>query len=434
MELLWKIINPNSNAPITGGAAGTALKIRRSTDGYLFDFNDSAFKTFGWLSLTTGFSEVDAINLPGVYQVVLDTASWADGEYQFDATYSAGSVLLYATECVLIQDGIEAVTVGTVNDKTGYALSPDYDAAKTALSASAYLAPDNATITAIDGKVEALGTPMQAGTAVTLTADYDSSKTAASQTSVNAIAAKTDNLPADPASNTQVNTRLAAADYVAPDNATITDVANDVDTALSALVALQADMSILTGGAGTFAVTLQLYRTGTQTPITDVAVSLHDSNGDVVGICQRSSAGGLCLFALNAGSYTARLLKSGYIFAIETVTVSADMAQTIYGEPVTIPLPGDSESCTIYEYCFDQASQAPLARVTASAAIVSLPYNYAGRLHSNAAVAGTYSAATGVVSWDVVRGAVVAFTIKEVGVARRVTIPNAATARLADIR
>ncbi|RYX82206.1 hypothetical protein EON83_20300 [bacterium] len=36
-----------------------------------------------------------------------------------------------------------------------------------------------------------------------------------------AIKAKTDNLPTDPASNTQVNTRLASTDYVAPDNAGI---------------------------------------------------------------------------------------------------------------------------------------------------------------------------------------------------------------------
>ena len=38
---------------------------------------------------------------------------------------------------------------------------------------------------------------------------------------VDGVKAKTDNLPADPASNTQVNTRLAASAYTAPDNADI---------------------------------------------------------------------------------------------------------------------------------------------------------------------------------------------------------------------
>jgi hypothetical protein len=45
--------------------------------------------------------------------------------------------------------------------------------------------------------------------------------TAPDNTSIAAIKAKTDNLPADPASNTQVNTRLASADYTAPSNAEV---------------------------------------------------------------------------------------------------------------------------------------------------------------------------------------------------------------------
>jgi hypothetical protein len=45
--------------------------------------------------------------------------------------------------------------------------------------------------------------------------------TAPDNAGIVAVRAKTDNLPADPASNTQVLTRLAAADYVAPDNAGI---------------------------------------------------------------------------------------------------------------------------------------------------------------------------------------------------------------------
>jgi hypothetical protein len=48
--------------------------------------------------------------------------------------------------------------------------------------------------------------------------------TAPDNASVTAIKAKTDNLPADPASNTQVNTRLAAAAYTAPDNAGVSAI------------------------------------------------------------------------------------------------------------------------------------------------------------------------------------------------------------------
>ncbi len=47
---------------------------------------------------------------------------------------------------------------------------------------------------------------------------------------VSAVKAKTDNLPADPASNTQVNTRLATSGYTAPDNAGITAIKAKTDT------------------------------------------------------------------------------------------------------------------------------------------------------------------------------------------------------------
>lgn len=56
------------------------------------------------------------------------------------------------------------------------------------------------------------------------------SYTAPANADITAIKAKTDALPADPASNTQVNTRLATAGYTAPDNATITAINTKVQT------------------------------------------------------------------------------------------------------------------------------------------------------------------------------------------------------------
>ena len=323
---------------------------------------------------------------------VLKVTKWIDVDV---AELPINATAILAAVGTPMQAG-SSVTVGTVNDKTGYALDSAYDAAKTAatqasvnalgspMQASAYLAPDNAGIAAIQAKTDHLpSTPAATGDAMTLTGAYDAAKTAATQASVDAI---------------------------------------------------HANVAVLTGGAGIFAVTIQVYRSGTTTPIADVSACVSDSNGDVTGFCQRSSAGGLCVFALNAGTYSLRLLKSGYQFAVVALTVTADLTQTVFGEPVAIPAPSDAESCVVYEYCFDAASQTPLSRVTATAAIISLPYNYAGRLHSCADVAGTYLATTGLLSWELARGAVVWFKIREVGVARRVTIPNAATARLSDLR
>ena len=58
--------------------------------------------------------------------------------------------------------------------------------------------------------------------------------TAPDNSSITAIKTKTDNLPSDPASNTQVNTRLASASYTAPDNATISTINTNVSAVKTA--------------------------------------------------------------------------------------------------------------------------------------------------------------------------------------------------------
>ncbi len=61
-------------------------------------------------------------------------------------------------------------------------------------------------------------------------ADLDAQvSTRGSQADLTAVKTKTDNLPADPASNTQINTRLAATNYTAPDNAGISAVKAKTD-------------------------------------------------------------------------------------------------------------------------------------------------------------------------------------------------------------
>jgi hypothetical protein len=61
-------------------------------------------------------------------------------------------------------------------------------------------------------------------------ADLDAQvSTRGSQADLTAVKTRTDNLPSDPASNAQVNTRLAAANYTAPDNAGISAVKTKTD-------------------------------------------------------------------------------------------------------------------------------------------------------------------------------------------------------------
>jgi len=136
----------------------------------------------------------------------------------------------------------ETVTVGTNNDKTGYALTVAYDAAKTASS--------QASVNTIDGIVDAIledtGTTLP-GTLTTMSGYIDTEVAAilaAVDTEVAAIKAKTDNLPADPADQSAVEAAITAAhattdgkidavdDYVDTEIAAIKAVTDKLDTAL----------------------------------------------------------------------------------------------------------------------------------------------------------------------------------------------------------
>lgn len=88
------------------------------------------------------------------------------------------------------------------------------------LASASYTAPDNAGITYILAESQSHPT----------LAEIEATTVLAKEATVAAVKAKTDNLPSDPASNTQVNTRLATSGYVAPDNTSITEIKAKTDT------------------------------------------------------------------------------------------------------------------------------------------------------------------------------------------------------------
>jgi hypothetical protein len=87
MNIFWDLADSNA-APITGAAASTSLKIWREVDGYCFDWYDFKFKSSGWTSPTTTFTEVDPTNLPGVYKKNVDISTWNEGGYAWITTYT----------------------------------------------------------------------------------------------------------------------------------------------------------------------------------------------------------------------------------------------------------------------------------------------------------------------------------------------------------
>lgn len=214
------------------------------------------------------------------------------------------------------------------------------------------------------------------------------------QTDVSALATQ--------ASVTALGSPMQAGSYVAPDNATIATIESKVDALGSPMQA------------------------GSYVAPDNATIAAIDGKVDALGSPMQASA----YVAPDNATIAAIDGKADAIIA-DIYALTHNEA----GEPIqrVIPLPESAEACVLYEYCFDPSSQSPLASVTATALISALPYDYGGKLHTGAIIAGTYDAAEGLVSWEIVQGATVTVSIKEVGVLSRITIPAAPQARVFDL-
>lgn len=119
----------------------------------------------------------------------------------------------------------------------------------------------------------------------------------------------------------------------------------------------------------------------------------------------------------------------------DTAAILADIYDLTHNEegevvPIVIPPPESGDTCTLYEFCVMPDSATVKTSITAVAKIIELPYNYAGRLHIGDEIAGTYSAETGLVSWQMARKATVRVSIPDVGFLGIVEIPDAESARV----
>jgi hypothetical protein len=87
MQILVGLFDSSSN-PILGGSALTDLRIRRNSDGFIFDWNDSTFKNVGWTNIFTTMTEISQTNLPGYYKKDVIESTWNDGLYLIVFTYT----------------------------------------------------------------------------------------------------------------------------------------------------------------------------------------------------------------------------------------------------------------------------------------------------------------------------------------------------------
>ena len=137
------LYNPSGTLIVSAGAA-----TERANGRYSYDYTPDAVGVWVADFATTN--------------VNADVLSVSDRQQIVAVTYFQTDVSALATQASITALGSPmqagtAVTVAANNDKTGYALTSAYNAAMSAASQAsvdALVAPDNATITAIDGKAD----------------------------------------------------------------------------------------------------------------------------------------------------------------------------------------------------------------------------------------------------------------------------------------
>ena len=129
------------------------------------------------------------------------------------------------------------------------------------------------------------------------------------------------------------------------------------------------------------------------------------------------------------------MIKGGYAFTTQYLVVDGNETETYTGTTRTPAAPESPDVCRLYEYLFlpDGTPPALLSTRAAVLNIDSLPFDDDSAIYSGAAIAGIYSATTGLIYWDVVQGAVVRVTISAFGIKKNFTVPATATARISDI-
>ena len=307
---------------LSSTSTGLRIDVIRELDATVTSYtvaasNVETITTIGTYAAPTAskcrFKEVDATNLPGMYELQFAQALFGTG----DASRYIISMIRGATSLAprLIEIQLTAFDVEVAIAQTG----------------------DNyARIGAAGAGLTALGDTRIANLDATVSSRLATSGyTAPDNTNIGLIKVKTDNLPADPASNTQVNTRLATSGYTAPDNTTIGTINTKLGTPAGASVSV--DIAAVKSDSGTILTRIPsevaqkshfVNGTGNITP--PVNIGIWDRVD--AAISSRSTYAGGAVASVTAGVTVATNSdKSGYSIAGTKTTLDAlnDFSPTV---------------------------------------------------------------------------------------------------------
>lgn len=322
-----------------------------------------------------------------------------------------------------------------------HGLSALLTAINTRLAASGYTAPDNTTIGLIAGYLDTEITAI-----ITHLTDIKGSGWA-TESLKNIRDAITAMRGADDDTLKSLSDQIdgiegGGGDATAANQATIIAHLEDIkgDTFSESTDSLEAirnrgDAAWITGGGATGSNTVDVTVTDGTTPIQDVKVEIWNSDESALVTYGTTDADGEVTLTADAGTYRVRMIKGGYSFTTQGLTVDGNETVAYTGTTRVPAAPESPDVCRLYDYLFLPDGTPPTAMPSRAAvlSIEALPYDDDSAIYSGVAIAGTYNATTGLIYWDVVPGAVVRVTISAFGIDRSFTVPSTATARISDI-
>jgi len=143
-----------------------------------------------------------------------------------------------------------------------------------------------------------------------------------------------------------------------------------------------------------------------------------------------SNSSGQVSFSMDDGTYYVRIVKSGYSFTAVSMVINGNYTHTYNMTVYTISGPALPTLCRVYTYIFkpDGTYHTTLSG-TATVDIYTDDNQY--YTYRSTAV---YDNTTGLIYWDIVRGASAVLTITELEYfGRTITVPDSATSELSDL-
>ncbi len=158
-------------------------------------------------------------------------------------------------------------------------------------------------------------------------------------------------------------TNVATGHYTTTWTPATTDTAGEYQLRVAATLATQTYKAsgsvglgnVATGqGMGLYTRTIQAYiGPATTTPIAGATVHVRDSGNSILLAQGSTDAAGQFVCYLNAGTYKVTLAHNSYTYTLATMTFTASGTTTIYGTAFNPTTPSSVEKCTVYGWVKD---------------------------------------------------------------------------------